>query len=394
MDTTQQNSLKLDYSIESSKERNELVKKIVETTPAEKLTKRYLQILADYILFAMSKQEKKQKKINTDNRMLTINKREVSFEGLVSKFENGEDGVYNLIIESNKNIILTPKLKITEKDVQEIKQLQQLIDSIEIVKKQERKATGKKKFLLKKQLIEMYKDQYVIKNSYKQPVKCTNVMKSFRNIVFDDYIKVNADGTIEDKSFVSFFNPKHISALLGNYDRLKDGCGGRFYTDGYYLIQDFEDLVIRTLKDRFPLYFNLVCYKIAGKQNLEIQELLDRQFHIRHSIEYISSLWKNKIPKLIADQAEKQYLEWYYTNVEKGKWKRCSKCGSVKLAHNKFFSKNNSSKDGFYSICKECRNKKTKEDAKISKKPKIIKKIVIRDGKEYVSIIEKGKEGS
>jgi hypothetical protein len=45
---------------------------------------------------------KKEKKILTDNRMTTVNKRETSFEGLVSQLENGEDGIYNLLSE-NKN---------------------------------------------------------------------------------------------------------------------------------------------------------------------------------------------------------------------------------------------------------------------------------------------------
>jgi hypothetical protein len=45
----------------------------------------------------MEKQEKKEKKILTENRMATVNKRECSFEGLVSQLENGEDGIYNLI---------------------------------------------------------------------------------------------------------------------------------------------------------------------------------------------------------------------------------------------------------------------------------------------------------
>ena len=63
-------------------------------------------------------------------------------------------------------------------------------------------------------------------------------------------------------------------------------------------------------------------------------------------------------------QAKKDYLIWYYSTQEYGHWKRCSRCGEVKLAHNKFFSKNKTSKDGFYSICKECRNKKNKEDKK------------------------------
>jgi len=43
------------------------------------LTNRYLEILADYIIFAMNKKEKKEKTINTDNRMVTINRRETSF---------------------------------------------------------------------------------------------------------------------------------------------------------------------------------------------------------------------------------------------------------------------------------------------------------------------------
>ena len=45
----------------------------------------------------MTKEDKKNKYITTDNRQITIDKRETSYEGLVSKFENGEDGVYNLI---------------------------------------------------------------------------------------------------------------------------------------------------------------------------------------------------------------------------------------------------------------------------------------------------------
>jgi hypothetical protein len=70
----------------------------------------------------MEKQEKKQRKILTDNRMATVDKREVSFEGLVSQFENGEDGIYNLITE-NKDIIFQPKITITKKDIQEIQPL-------------------------------------------------------------------------------------------------------------------------------------------------------------------------------------------------------------------------------------------------------------------------------
>jgi hypothetical protein len=94
--------------------------------------------------------------------------------------------------------------------------------------------------------------------------------------------------------------------------------------------------------------------------NLQIQAILEEEFGIKHSIEYISSLWRKKIPKIIASTAEDQWLDEYYLNEEKGKYKKCSRCGTIKLAHNKYFSKNKTSSDNFYSICKVCRNKKKK----------------------------------
>jgi len=89
--------IKLDYSLESPEERNELVKRILEENPNP--NEKYLEILADYLVLCMEKQERKERRILTDNRMTTVNKRETSFEGLVSQLENGEDGIYNLMTD-------------------------------------------------------------------------------------------------------------------------------------------------------------------------------------------------------------------------------------------------------------------------------------------------------
>ena len=43
----------LDYSLESPAERNELVKKIIDETPPEQLTSRYVEILTDYIFLCL-----------------------------------------------------------------------------------------------------------------------------------------------------------------------------------------------------------------------------------------------------------------------------------------------------------------------------------------------------
>ena len=348
---------KLDYKLESPQERNELVKKIIDETPPEKLTQRYLEILTDYIIFAMDKEERKNKKILTDNRMITVNKRETSFEGLVGKLENGEDGIYNMIA-NDKNIIFTPKVSITQEDIENIPPLKELREAIEQVEAAEKRATGKKKFLLKKQLIEMRQDQYVIKNSYKQPMYCINGIKSFAKLDLTENITIDENGEIYTDCLISLFNPKHISLLLCNYSKLKEETYSKFTSDAYYMMQDLDDLIEAALAENYPMYYDLLIYKIDGKHNTEIQDLLEIDYGIRHSVEYISSLWRNKIPKLIAEKAKEEYLVWHYTEKEIGKWKRCSRCKCIKLAHNKFFSKNSTSKDGFYSICKSCRNKK------------------------------------
>ena len=98
---------------------------------------------------AISKEERKEKKYLTENRLITINRRETSFEGLVEKFENGEDGIYN-IMTNDKNILLQPKAQITEHDIDTIPGLRELRDAIAQIDEACKAATGKRKYLLKK----------------------------------------------------------------------------------------------------------------------------------------------------------------------------------------------------------------------------------------------------
>ena len=112
--------MKLDYTLTDPQERNALVNQILSETPDP--TPAYLDALADYLILCMEKQEKKEKAILTENRLTTVNRRETSFEGLVSSLENGEDGIYSLIKE-DKNVIFYPKISITQKDIAEIPSL-------------------------------------------------------------------------------------------------------------------------------------------------------------------------------------------------------------------------------------------------------------------------------
>ena len=70
---------------------------------------------------------------------------------------------------------------------------------------------------------------------------------------------------------------------------------------------EFDDVSDRALKD-YPLYYRITQLKIDGMQNIDIQKTLDKEFGISHSLEYISSLWRKKIPNLIAAKAEDDFL--------------------------------------------------------------------------------------
>lgn len=359
--------IKFDYTLETPEERNELVKKIIENTPPEKLTRTYLKAMGSYIVEAF-KDEIKEHKIITKNRWTgTINEREVSLEGLSASFENkysegasntAEDYVYNLIIENDKNVIFTPRRKITEKDIDENPDLQQIHNEIIRLETQVFPcAKGKQKYSVKDNIKTLWKDMYVVFASSKGFINHANMVKSATKLDLYEDVKIDKDGELVVDANISLLVPKHVSALLCNYSKLKEDAYSRFTSDMYYMLLALEEITSEALKD-YPLYMDLITYKIDGLQNVEIQKKLEETYDIKYSVEYISSLWRNKIPKIIAETAQKRWLNWHYTEEEKGTWKKCSRCGQIKLAHNKFFSKNKSSKDGYYSICKDCRNKK------------------------------------
>ena len=349
---------KLDYTIKSYADRLKLVEEILEENPNP--NEAYLELMGDYLINAIEKEEKANglRTTLTENRLVTINKRETSFEGLASQLENGEDGIYNMIT-NDKNVIFQPKVVITKRDVETIPNLKELREAIKDWEAMLKKATGRDAYLIKKNIIEMRKEQYVLKNAYYPPMRATKVPSPKKYIPLDDDYTFDEEGFVIP-SGVSLCDPRVCQAILCNYSRCKQDSEGQFDGDLWYLMIDFDNLAERALAD-YPLYDRIVEYKIDGMPNVEIQEKIEEEFGIKHSVEYISSLWRNKIPKILASQAEDDVLDFHYLVKEKGQYKKCSRCGEIKLAHNKYFSKNKTSKDGFYSICKKCRNQKDKK---------------------------------
>lgn len=149
--------MELDYSLTTPEERVAYVKDLLDKTPPP-YSNSILTILADYILFVRDRnQTKKERKeenpILTPNREFTIDKRQVSYEGLVDKLENGEDGIYN-IIRQDKNQLLDPKDPINEEDIANIPGIKDCMDVIASLNKQLETATGKRRKDLQTSIIE------------------------------------------------------------------------------------------------------------------------------------------------------------------------------------------------------------------------------------------------
>lgn len=88
----------------------------------------------------MDKEEKKQHKILTENRLATLNKRETSLDELEREVP---------FAEPDKNVIFTPKVRITEQDLNEIPFLRQVREAISLWESILKNASGRDSYIAK-----------------------------------------------------------------------------------------------------------------------------------------------------------------------------------------------------------------------------------------------------
>lgn len=150
--------MELDYSLTTPEERVAYVEELLQKNNLPSYNSKTLKILADYILFTHDRnQTKKERKetypILTPNREFTIDKRQVSYEGLADRLENGEDGLYNLI-RIDKQQILDPKDPITQDDIDNIPGIKECMETIVILKKQQETASKYQRKQLNQSIID------------------------------------------------------------------------------------------------------------------------------------------------------------------------------------------------------------------------------------------------
>ena len=358
--------MNLDYDIKNLDERKRIVQEIVDS--GEHLSKKQLGYLADYLLYAADseqtgKEKKREYPITTKNRNVTISKRQVSFEGVAESLPSGEDGIYSMIVD-DKNALLDRREPITEEDIRDIPGMAEKAAVLENLKGQLDRKEGEDRYSIKRQIISTYQEMYTLKASRKQGMaksRMNSQIHSMAHTTWDEEIVIGEDGLPKSNALVSLLRPDHVAFVLKYYSKLKQESWEDLNSDMHFLLLDLEDLTVSALLPDHAMLYDLVVMEVDGLTGSEIARRMESKWGIVHSEQYFSTLWCKRIPKMIAEEAQKRYLIWYYTfeHPELATWKICRTCGQKKLAHPLFFHKN-TSKDGFYSKCRECRSKKNK----------------------------------
>lgn len=343
--------MKLDYSLSTYEERKKFCEQYIATH--DYIPQKELTYMADYLLFTADrkttfKERKTEYPITTQNREVTITKRTTSLDTLIT------DG--SLPPSSDYRVYHLDALDAITQTDREHPYISANLTVIDSLKKQLSRATEQSslRYSLKQQIISKYKQIYAIKSSsFPTTQKAKRpFINALTHLSLPDLTYIGEDNLPHDNSPISLFDPSHVSFLLCNFDSLYRESYDNMQSDIRWLLDYLSQLIDQTFSNS-PILYDLIRLEILGYSGADICEIMEIKHSIIHTEQYFSTMWRKRIPKLITNQATRNYLIYYYRKHNLPQ-KTCGKCGQTFPAHPHFFHRN-SSQDGFYSICKKCR---------------------------------------
>lgn len=298
---------------------------------------RGLESMADYLLFAPDGERiSKKTKYNFYPKGIFENKimkKDKNLEELVdssnkslTEGENSEDDVIDYLLRMGNNYKKSITQKIYAKDLVKSSVLRDYEEAI-LKSKDELSITidNRKRKQLGNIIFGMKNDQLMTKD--------------FENgtIYFKQAL---ADTTCIEYEMLDFNNVDHVTALLkfptlASYD---------FDNDLNCLIYDLQKLL-----DKINLTKEEKKVLEVWREPTMIQEDIAKEFGC--SRQYVCKILIN-IAKKVSSQYNLEYEDFHFLNNEKGEYKKCSKCGEIKLT-SKFTSKRDN-KDKLENRCKLC----------------------------------------
>lgn len=343
--------MELDYDIDEPQVRRALVERqLKDCTP----TQHDLSVAADYLLMtdvrsATKRERTHQYPITTKNRETTHAKRNVSLDAM-GEIDLACSSVHTSPASSDRD-------PITERDIATVPGIADNMAVISNLRRQMECAQGRRRYELKCQIIQTYRENYLIRSSWRgtDPNRAAERMvPDLRGMDLSGEVEMDETGTPHDSSPVSLMDPVHVGCLLQLWERLAYELEDDLESDLKWVLMDLEAAVRRTFADD-PFLMEVLRMKVLGYPNREVVDRMRDMFGEVHTEQWYSSTWTHRIPEMIADCEARRWLARNWKKLG-GAMKRCSRCGLVKPAHPAFFNRN-TSPDGFYTICRKCRSK-------------------------------------
>lgn len=209
----------------------------------------------------------------------------------------------------------------------------------------------------------LHQDLFDSKKILSDEIKFNKLVKdtTVYNYDLDTWYK-DEYGDIVDLSqnSIDFTEKNTYSALIDNYFDLKEKYKYEHNDDMWAILMVFEDLIKNTeftKREAFILNLALNSY--------QIQEIIDEyeiEFDDSVNSYNVSNMLNKTIPNKLLNTYIDSYYNWKYTYKQKGKFKKCTKCGEVKtIVDDRYFTARKDKKgDGFLNKCKDCRKSEQK----------------------------------
>ena len=295
-----------------------------------------LEMIANYILAVDEKDKGINYKIYTSEELFNRACREYNVINSVAKANGGLDMNYgeNIleafpIFQLPKNFKKVKDLKVEKKDLEKYPPMKDYTDFYEYLKEESKRLWNTKglskedmvrRSKIKKILPEIKKDIIEVKKQLQMPIIWKAPLKDNGSADYDEL-------DMFDKNVVKMLLQVHKQVDLQD--------------DLSCILVDLDNLINK-------IKFTERQYEVLElwRNGLTIENI-SKELHV---IQSTVSITLDRAIDSIIKQYEKEYEEWYYLNIRKGTYKKCSKCGEVKLISQ--FSKNGNRLRG---NCKDCK---------------------------------------
>lgn len=241
---------------------------------------------------------------------------------------------------------------------------------------EQEKEKGKtlKVYYLRHLLIDLRKDQYLLKALFHPPLHAKSAINDTAPHEIDWFadsgyavqpllMDVNNKRYIGEQDWewrtvaehtIDLTNPTHIYHILDNYSSLCHQIHDNPMSNTLYLLKAVEKLIDKTKLS--PARYHILIRKIDHASNEQIAQELISHFALDYATNYISTIWTKEICGAIAKQGEIDRDE-ALAQGHPHKWKRCTKCHTNKLRDTRFFATKRNTFDGYLPVCRECQRK-------------------------------------